>query len=225
MKRISILLALLSPLSLSAAELIPEKGVSVLYINQQEAESKLGSNTIEEGFNQVVVRMDKELGRGSKAEVFTSKPYVLNLEVSGDEVRIGHPVARSVREAELAFKDSNPKWKVEQDGKALSYDQEALKGKSGLFPYLGMSSLIEKHNSQRGIFFDNGQLIDQPVEAQAIAVAATTTAAVTSTSSTVEKTSPAKPMATSNVEQLKAWYLKSSKEERKAFRRWMIDQE
>nr|WP_253649383.1 DUF2057 family protein [Vibrio tubiashii] len=212
-------------MSLSAAELIPEKGVSVLYINQQEAESKLGGNTINEGFNQVVVRMDKELGRGSKAEVFTSKPFVLNLEVSGDEVRIGHPVARSVREAELAFKDFNPKWKVEQDGKALSYDQEVLKGKSGLFPYLGMSSLIEKHNSQRGIYFNNGQLIDKPVEAQAIAVAATTTAAVTSTSSKVEKTSPAKPVATSNVEQLKAWYLKSSKEERKAFRRWMIDQE
>jgi uncharacterized protein YccT (UPF0319 family) len=216
---------MLFPLSLSAAELVPEKGVSILYINQKQAESKLGSNTIDEGFNQVVVRMDKELGRGSKAEVFTSKPFVLNLEVSGNEVRIGHPVARSVREAEIAFKGSNPKWKVEQDGKSLSYDQEVLEGKSGLFPYLGMLSLVEQHNEQRGIYFDNGQLIDKPVEAQAIAVAATTTAAVTSTSNKVEKTSPAKPVVSNNVEQLKAWYLKASKQERKEFRRWMIDQE
>ncbi|MEX0336599.1 DUF2057 family protein [Vibrio tubiashii] len=225
MKRISILLAFLLPLSLSAAEIVPEKGVTILYINQLEAESQLGSNSVNSGFNQVVIRMDKKLGRGSNEEIFTSKPYVLNLDITGEEVRIDHPVARSVREAELAFSDSNPKWDIEQDGAPLVYKQEELAGKSGLLPYLGLADIIEKHNTQRGIFFDNGQLIDKPVEAQAIAVAATTTAAVTSTSSKVEKTSPAKPVATSNVEQLKAWYLKASKEERKAFRRWMIDQE
>ncbi|MGC9458459.1 DUF2057 family protein, partial [Vibrio genomosp. F10] len=30
---------------------------------------------------------------------------------------------------------------------------------------------------------------------------------------------------TQNVDQLKAWYLKASKSEKKEFRRWMIDQE
>ncbi|MCZ4295062.1 DUF2057 family protein [Vibrio sinaloensis] len=224
MKRISILLASVVSFYASAADLIPAKGVSVLFINGQAAQSKLGENAIDEGFNQVVIRMDKDLGRGTSGDVFTSKPYVVNLQVSGDQVRIDHPSARSIREAELAFENDEPHWLIEQDGKVLSYEQEVLQGKSGLFPYSGMAVLVEQHNNQRGIYFDNGQLIEKPVEAQAIAVA-TTSSAVASTTSKVEKTSPAKPVASSNVEQLKAWYLKSSKQERKEFRRWMIDQE
>ncbi|MDC5848220.1 DUF2057 domain-containing protein [Vibrio europaeus] len=223
MKRIAILLAALASFCTSAADLIPGKGVSILFINGQEAESKLSQNSIARGYNQIVIRMDKDLGRGTSGDVFTSKPYVVNIEVTGDKVKVGHPTARSVREAEIAFDGDNPQWEISQDGKSLSFEQEALQGKQGLFPYAGLDSLVEKHNTQRGIYFESGQLIDKPVEAQTISVAAT--AAVTSTSSKVEKTSPAKPVVTSNVEQLKAWYLKSSKEERKAFRRWMIDQE
>ncbi len=207
-----------------AATLAPKSGVSILYINGEPAESKISENHIEPGFNQVVVRMDKDMSRGSSSDVFTSKPYVISFTVDGEKVVINHPKARSRVEAERVFA-SNPKWIVIEDGNALNHEQVMLEGKGGFIPYGGMAELIEKHNSQRGVYFNNGQLIDKPVEAQAIAVAATTTAAVTSTSSKVEKTSPAKPVATSNVEQLKAWYLKSSKEERKAFRRWMIDQE
>ena len=169
--------------------------------------------------------MDKDVGRGSGNGVFTSKPYVVELNVSGDKIKINPPKARSVREAELAFMDDNPKWVILQDGLKLPYKQEVLKGKKGVLPYFGLGELVEKHNQQRGVYFNDGQLIDKPVEAQALGVAATTTAAVASTSSKVEKTSPAKPVVSNNVEQLKAWYLKASKQERKEFRRWMIDQE
>ncbi|MDC5822531.1 DUF2057 family protein [Vibrio europaeus] len=209
-----------------ALELIPAKGVSVLYINGVETESKIKPSKIESGLNQVVIRMDKNMSTGSSANVFTSKPYVLSFEAqNGAEITLEHPIARSKMEAERVFENSNPEWILKQGDRALNYSQELLAGKSGFFPYINMDELLVEHNAQRGIYFNNGQLIDKPVEAQAIAVAATTTAAATSNSSKVEKTSPAKQVATSNVEQLKAWYLKSSKEERKAFRRWMIDQE
>lgn len=224
MKKTLTILTSLFAFNLYAAEIVPASGVSILYINGQEAESKLGANQIDEGYTQVVLRMDKEVGRGSGNGVFTSKPYVIELDVTGDKVKIAPPRARSVQEAEIAFRGDSPKWKIVQDGKALPYKQEALKGKKGVLPYFGMDELVAKHNQQRGIFFENGRVTDKPVEAQAIAVA-TTTAAVASTSSKVEKTSAAKPVVSSNVDQLKAWYLKSSKEERKAFRRWMIDQE
>lgn len=222
MKRISILLAYLVSLNLFAAELLPSKGVSILFINQQEAKSKLGSNVIQKGFNQIVIRMDEELGRGSRADVFTSKPFILNLDVIGESITVAHPEARSVLEAEIVFRGDNPEWIVKQDGIETEYKQELLKGKSGLFPYSGMASLIEKHNTQRGIYFNNGQLIDKPVEAKMLPVAAATAVAVKPNpkAHTVKEDAVA-----GNVEQLKAWYLKSSTEERKAFRRWMIDQE
>ena len=226
--KVSFVIAILSGLvigSVNAATLSPKRGVSILYINGQASQSKIGENKISEGFNQIVVKMDKDMSRGSSSDVFTSKPYALTFTLSGGEVVVEHPVARSMTEARRAFENGNPKWVVKVDGRPVEYQQTEIKGKSGFLPFSGIESSLSEHNEKNGIFFDNGQLIDKPVEAQAIAVAATTTAAVTSTSSKVEKTSLAKPVATSNVEQLKAWYLKSSKEERKAFRRWMIDQE
>lgn len=220
MKKISILLASLVSFYLPAAELTPAKGVSILYINGQEAESKMGANSITEGYNQIVIRMDKEVGRGSGGNVFTSNPYVLDFETSGEKIRVDHPVARSKKEAEMAFSDGQPQWDIRQDGKPLQYKQEELQGKSGLFPYAGMAALLEKHNSQRGVYFNNGQLIDKPVEAKMISGTVVDPAV-----DTTQAISPTKALQSSNTEQLKAWYLKSSVEERKEFRRWMIDQE
>ncbi|MCG9578091.1 DUF2057 domain-containing protein [Vibrio tubiashii] len=225
MKKWTLTLFAFLSMSAGAATLIPERGLSVLYVNGQQAESKIGKQQIPDGDVQLVVRMDKKLGRGNSAKVFTSDPYVLSFNVTGEEITVENPPVNSAQAATNEFKSEQPNWGLSQDGEALSYSQEKLPSKGGLFPYLSMGNLIAEYNQSKGIFYENGQLIDKPVEAQAIAVAAATTAAVTSTSSKVEKTSPAKPVATSNVEQLKAWYLKSSKEERKAFRRWMIDQE
>lgn len=200
-----------------AVTIMPSSGVSILYINGQLADDKLSRNELVEGFNQVVVRMDKNMSRSStNSDVFTSKPYILNIEGIRGDLKIAHPQARSKMEAEKAFRSDQPEWVLEQDGKAISYKQEVLKGKSGLFPYLGMEKLIAEHNQSRGIYFENGQIVDQPAALQA--------AVVTANSAASDKAS--KPQViTNNVEQLKAWYLQSSTEERKAFRRWMIDQE
>ncbi|OAJ95651.1 YccT family protein [Vibrio bivalvicida] len=225
MKKWMLVLCTFGAFSVSAATLMPEQGLSVLYINGQKSESKIGTQEIPNGDVQLVVRMDKTLGRGNSAKVFTSDPYVLSFIVNGEEIKIENPPVSSAQTATKEFKTEQPGWELVQDDVPLSYSQEKLPSKGGLFPYLSMDNLVAEYNQSKGIHFNNGQLIDKPVEAQAIAVAATTTAAVTSTSSKVETTSPAKPVATSNVEQLKAWYLKASKEERKAFRRWVIDQE
>ncbi|MFA0047434.1 DUF2057 family protein [Vibrio sp. 10N.261.51.F11] len=208
--------------SAHAITLIPSKGVSVLYINGVEADSKLGTNIIRNGTTQVVVRMDKEVGRGSGNGVFTSKPYLLTFEAGGNEIKLDHPVARSKSEAEKAFKKQNPDWRLTQDGNELVYQQELLQGKKGLLPFMGMDKLVKEHNDQRGITFVDGAL-----------VTATTTAIVPSPVTTQSdtpkldlKTAPSVVgSVTQNVEQLKAWYLKASKKERKEFRKWMIDQE
>lgn len=219
MNRILIILASFFSLSLSAATLSTSNGVSVLYINGQEAESKLGKNDLTIGNNQVIIRMDKKLGRGGSSEVFTSKPYVLNLNVTGEEITIAHPQARSLKEAEVAFQSDQPQWLIKQDGQVISYQQQVLEGKSGLFPYLGMDELVKTFNSERGISFNedmNKGKTTASVQNQKI-----------SPVEVVDKMPNASQTANSlgNVEQLKSWYLKASTQERKEFRRWMIDQD
>ncbi|UOE79253.1 DUF2057 domain-containing protein [Vibrio splendidus] len=206
----------------NASVLIPAKGMSVLYVNGQPADSKIRENALQVGSNQLVVRMDKDLGRGNSSDVFTSSPYILSFEAIGDEIKLDHPVARSKSEAEKAFKKQNPDWRLTQDGNKLAYQQELLQGKNGLLPFMEMDKLVKEHNDQRGITFVDGAL-----------VTATTTAIVASPVTTQSdtpkldvKTAPSVvESVTQNVEQLKAWYLKASKKERKEFRKWMIDQE
>lgn len=217
MKR-SVIAALLTAgvvFSANAATLIPMKGVSVLYINGQEAESKITPNDVEPGQTQVVLRMDKKIGRGSSQGVYTSAPYVLTFDVTGDEVKIDHPVARSKQEAEAAFRTGQPEWRVSQDGRNVDYSQEKLQGREGLLPYMGMDDLVTKHNAPRGISFGGGEMVTAKVAVPVVATAAMAEAAT--------KKTDVSPTVQSNTEQLKAWYLKASKEERKEFRKWMID--
>jgi uncharacterized protein YccT (UPF0319 family) len=213
MKKKLILAALLSSIvaTANAASLIPKDGISILFVNGQEAESKIDANEIGTGFNQVVIRMDKNMASGSNSDVFTSKPYVVTFESNGSNVEIDHPVARSKRQAEIAFEGNNPQWTLVQGGTPIEYKQEVLKGKSGFFPYNDLDELMAEYNRERGISFDNGEILEKPVEAQA---------------AVIQQTSAMAPAELpENLEQLKAWYLKASEEERKAFRRWMIDQE
>ena len=197
----------------NATVLIPAKGMSVLYVNGQPADSKIRENALQVGSNQLVVRMDKDLGRGNSSDVFTSSPYILYFEAVGDEIKLDHPVARSKSEAEKAFKKQKPEWRLTEDGNKLAYKQELLKGKKGLLPFLGMDSLLKEHNNNKGITFVDGALV-------------TATTATIMAPKELSKLGPVvEESSTQNIEQLKAWYLKASKKERKEFRKWMIDQE
>ncbi|MGC9459297.1 DUF2057 family protein, partial [Vibrio genomosp. F10] len=149
--------------SASAAVLTPSPGVSILYINGQASESKVGKNNLPEGEVQIIVRMDKNLGKGSNSKVFTSDPYILNLVVSGEEFNINHPVARSFQEAEKAFRSGDPKWKFTQDGMDVNYTQDPLPKKKGLFPFMGMEKTISDYNEDKGIFFVDGVLTEATV--------------------------------------------------------------
>lgn len=206
-----------------AATVTPSAGVSILYINGQQAEDKIGVNNLEEGFNQIVIKMDKNMSRSSNSDVFTSAPYVLSLDNVQGDVKIAHPQARSKMEAENAFKTDSPQWVVEQGGKALQYQQVALPGKSGMFPFMGLDGLVADYNKAQGINFVDGVLV-------------TTASAITVASASSVETKPLDQVSneqasshinaeSQNLEQLKAWYLKSSAQERKTFRKWMIDQE
>ncbi|MEC7939440.1 MAG: DUF2057 family protein [Pseudomonadota bacterium] len=218
MKWMLTLCALLS-FTVSATTLIPAKGLSVLYVNGQKADSEIGNQQIPKGDVRLVVKMNKKLGRGNSAKVFTSKPYVLSFIVNGEEIKVDSPPARSHQEAVNAFKSEKPDWKLIQDGSALEYTQEKLPSKGGLFPYLAMDKLLAEYNQSKGVYFEGGKLLDKPVELQVLPTK------VEDTASRAVKAPTAKAVTSSNLDQLKAWYQNASKQERKEFRKWIIDQE
>ncbi len=203
-----LLLATGLAFSANSATLIPAEGISVLYINGVETEKSIGKQRVDIGETEIIVRLDKNFGRGNSTKIYTSSPYVVKFSVSGDEVKLNHPVARSYQEAEKAFRDNQPSWLITQDGTEISYQQELLPPKDGMFPYLGLDTLVADYYSKKN---------NEVTKEQAI-VAATS-------SLPVSNKSASQVQEASNLTQLQAWYLKSSAEERKAFRRWMIDQE
>ncbi len=205
MKKWLLLLATGMAFSVNSAILIPEQGVSVLYINGVETEKSIGKQHVSSGETEVIVRLDKNFGRGSSTKIYTSLPFVVKFSVSGDEIKLDHPTARSYQEAEKAFRDNQPNWTITQDGTEISYQQELLPPKDGLFPYLGLDTLVADYYSKK-----NNEVTKEQ--------------AIIATSSSV-KVSSHEVENVSNLVQLKAWYLKSSAEERKAFRKWIIDQE
>lgn len=220
MKKIWLVLGLLTVVvgSVSAATLTPHKGVSILFINEQKAENKISGNHINEGFNQVLVRFDKKFGNSG---VYSSAPYILSFNVTGDEVQIKPPKTRSYIEAEKVFESENPSWDVVQDDVAIKFKQDVIERKPGFVPFGGLDSRLVEYNESNAIYFKNGVLLDKPAEA--VVLAPVTTGIATKNDTKIQQ----QPKATEahNVEQLKAWYLKASKQERKEFRKWMIDQE
>ncbi len=204
--------------SVSAATLTPQKGVSILFINEQKAENKISGNHINEGFNQVLVRFDKKFGNSG---VYSSAPYILSFNVTGDEVKIKPPKTRSYIEAEKVFESENPSWGVVQDDVAIKFQQDVIERKPGFVPFGGLDSRLVEYNESNAIYFKDGVLLDKPAEA--VALAPVTTGIVIKNDTKIQK--QAKTTESQSVEQLKAWYLKASKKERKEFRKWMIDQE
>lgn len=220
---LALTLVLVTGFSSAATIITPAKGVHILAVNGVLTDDKRSSAEAPNGTMQVVARYNEKLGSGSSARVYDSQPFIFLFDAVDTEVKITAPKVYSYDQAVRVFK-KNPEWTVTSERSSIEFTQDEFNSEGKLLPFVNIENAIQEHNKNKGIYFDNGKLIDKPVEAQVIA-AATTTAAVTSTSSKVEKTATAKPVASSNVDQLKAWYLKSSKEERKAFRRWMIDQE
>ncbi|WP_237484715.1 YccT family protein [Vibrio hippocampi] len=216
-----------------ATTVTPLRGVDLLFVNGVETESSSDDHQVAQGPVQLVVRMNKKVGRGSNERPYVSSPYIMTLQASGEEIKINHPVARSRIEAEAVFRKDEPEWRVLQDGNTVQYTVTKLEGNSGLFPYSDMEGLLEEYNKEHAPQWATSvsSANTDSLATAAVVPVATASAVATSTTasnhalevSTVSTVST--PSDSENIDQLKAWYLKSSVEERKAFRRWMIDQE
>ncbi|MEF1173261.1 DUF2057 domain-containing protein [Vibrio sinaloensis] len=203
---------------LQAASIEPRNGVNLLYIDGEKVEEKRELNDIDLGETQVVLNYNKKLKDSGNERVFDSSPYVVTFDAPDSELIITPPKFYTYDQAAQAFQ-KQPEWRIETvDGKAIPYTQEVLDRADGFMPYFDMPERVAKHNEARGIVFGSSAALVAKA-----AVAEQATPAVSNTQAKSDKV--IKPVDTDNLEQLKAWYVKASKQERKEFRRWMIDQE
>lgn len=207
--RLNLLLATLF-LSFSfmaqSAQLRADLGVDFLVINGAKVE-KFGKGSrkhieLDEGKYQLVARYVNTLKRGSKRTLFTSKPYVFELDIKQEDLLLSVPLMRTETQAAAFFR--NPKWQLtkESDQSTEIIPSKLLEG-HGFAPYSDMEKAVALHNEKK-----------QPVGA--LKPLLIPTKEVKETLNTATKQD--------SLVQLKYWYQKASTEEKKAFRHWILDQ-
>lgn len=215
MKRHLSLLAMLASASTTAAMIEPQGDIEILFVDGVKVEEKREAAEIQQGPVQLVVKYTKKLKDSGKDRLFDSAPYVISIDAPNENLELIAPKLFSYGQANTHFK-SAPEWTIEtQSGKSISYTQEVLDRGDGIFPYYDMPKLVREHNEKRGLVVGSGAALAataQDANANVVEVAESGDIKVVQ-------------LETTNLDQLKAWYLKSSKEDRKEFRRWMIDQE
>ncbi|ELP5728799.1 DUF2057 domain-containing protein [Vibrio vulnificus] len=210
MLRTMAIAGLLVSMNIHAAQIIPAPGVKILFTNGVAVEEPLKPTSLDNGTAQLVVRYADELGRGSNKKVFDSPPFVITIEKLNEDIKLYPPNVFSYEQANREFQ-SSPKWRIESnDGNEVAYVQEKLQGHDGFMPYYDIDSLIVKHNKERGIVFGS-------ISTNAEAVATKTQVDLGGVTSSSQEASA--------LQQLQRWYTQASTEERKAFRKWMVDQE
>ncbi len=209
-----VLLGLVFSSAVSSAELIPGKDIRLLLLNEEETESMIEPVELKAGFTQIAVRVTTKTGKGSNKSVFDSAPFLMTFEANGNDIKI---VAPNINDYELAnrhFKGVPDMKLVGQNGE-VDYTYQKIEGKGGFMPYQDLQELVKAHNEKSSIFFGT--------EAEITAKAQLAETSIDSEVVNVEKTTGLHH--SNNLDQLKAWYLKASKADRKEFRKWMIDQE
>ena len=159
------------------------------------------------GKHQIVMRFDDEVRRGSKEVIYTSRPYIFELQVDERNATLSlDKRIKNENEAQHYF-TQGARWQVEYaDGETAAIIATELKG-DGFAAYADMEALVAKYNRANGIVFEQGESKDL----NELLVEVNDNGKVSIKGDTLT--------------QLKLWYSKATNQERKAFRRWMIDQE
>lgn len=185
----------------------PTPSVKVYAIDNQPVE-ELSEHTLAKGKHQLVVSYTDILKTGSRTELFSSKPYILEFELAKDvDMVLSIPHFSRLNQAERFFRGKSPEWRLKQNGENVPYEMTLLPPNSGFMPYGDIPALIREYNNSVGNEFAAGTLSN--IKEKAVQV--------TETGDVVLNNDP--------IVQLKMWYLQANKAERKEFRKWMIDQE
>ncbi|MGF1705955.1 YccT family protein [Enterovibrio baiacu] len=211
MKKMLLAVAIvLFPFFSTATELDVGQRVELMVLNGEKVADKSATHILLEGKNQIVVRVYGSFRSGSDEELVTSSPYIFTFDSikNSDTISLSLPSKiNNLRKVEKALLSGEFGWVLLEDGKNLSYSVDKLPGNGGFIPYSNIESLVSDYNKSKGISISSLGLEDL-----------NETAVTVLESGEIEITGDP-------ITQLKLWYTKATKEERKTFRKWMIDQE
>ncbi|MFM2620760.1 DUF2057 domain-containing protein [Vibrio owensii] len=193
----------------TSATLTTAQGVQVLFVNGVSADDLSEPFGLVDGSNQVVVKVNKAIGRGDKRTQVYSAPYILGFSSGAGELYIDAPSFREKRQADKLFEQDKMDWKVSFNDKSIDYSQYKMPGEKGAFPYSNLDEQLAEYNEANGVFFANGKRVELS-ELQTATVA-------TATSKSVQRVK-------SPVTKAKIAYLEMTDEERQAFMKWVAQQ-
>lgn len=210
MKSLVLLLSLIMlPLS-HAATLTGTNGVQFLGIDGSETKSSFTNKKITDlsvGKHQVVVQFENSYKHRKSVK---SKPHIFDIKIT-DDTTISIERFYTDSQAKSAI-DRGLKWIVSDSQKTYEIvDSDTLSGE-GMLPYSDIEKLIAEYNKQQG---NSLELV------AATAVASTAVVAATSTTTPVVNSS----VNSATKQQLIDTYNSATKEQQKAFRIWLIEQD
>ena len=198
------------PVAVQAGELAVGDDIELLVVDGKKVQTSFWSETdsvnLPAGKHQVVVRFDGELKDGSKSRIYTTRPYLFELDVPEQDVEITLPRFSTMSQAKAHFQ-RGPQWTLNSaDGTFQALEYVELHG-NGLGAYSDMEGLVAEYNRQQGITFEEGYAVD--LEA-----------------TVVEVTEQGKVNITGEaLAQLKLWYTKADAKEKAAFAEWVKTQQ
>lgn len=128
-----------------------EQGVEVLFVNSTDADDLTSPFMLPAGNNQLVIRIDKAIGRGDKRTQIKSAPYIIDVNVGSGTLYIDSPSFQDAREAEKLFSNDQLEWNVTLNDQAIDYKQYKMPGNKGIFPYANLDQQLAKYNLANGL--------------------------------------------------------------------------
>lgn len=200
-----------------ALDLDLDSGISAEVLNGKKVKDE--NYELVKGDNQFVFEFSGKLKDGHKREYYSSRPYIVTLDLENADVLKVELVSNKFSNIEKKVNKREPIFKFTIDGKAVTDSQEMLPPAEGAFPYSNVPALVDTYNKERGLVFDSGKVVELKAELAKLEQSepvATGEKATTTIAGVKES---------ENTLQLKLWYLRASDEERKNFKRWMIEQD
>lgn len=192
-------------------------GISAEVLNGKKIKSE--DYELVNGDNQFVFEFSGKLKNGHKREYYSSRPYIVTLDLENAEVLEVELISKRLDDIETRVSKREPIFKFVIDGETVKDSQEMLPPAEGAFPYSNVPALVDTYNKERGLVFDSGKVVELKAElakleqSEPLATGEKATATI------------AGVKESENTLQLKLWYLRASDEERKNFKRWMIEQD
>ena len=205
-----LLIALFS-VSTHAATLSVADKIQLLAVDGKEVKSQ-GWNTVDrvelsEGKHQVVVRFDGEVKRGSKSTIYTTRPYLFDIDLAKKDAEITLPLLTTESQAK-AFFERGAKWQLAVEGGVVQPLVGVELQGEGFAAYSDIESLVAAYNSANGIVIEKGNAVDL----QQVAV-------------NVDNKTGKVAITGDALTQLKMWYTKASNNDKKEFKSWMAEKD